>query len=324
MAELCVVIVNYRTGGLAVEALRSLADEIAGRDDRRAVVIDNDSGDGSAETIEQAIAANGWQDWARLIRSPVNGGFSAGNNLGIQAVAADFYLLLNSDARLRSGAIQRLLDTMAAHPEAGLIGPRLEGEDGVPQHSSFRNRTPITEFMAAAGTGPIDRLLKRHAVSLGLSDTLLEAEWVSFACVMIRRAVIDAIGDMDEGYFLYFEDIDYCRRARKAGWKVYTDPTARAVHLRGGSASLKKAQRERSRLPRYYYASRARYFAKFHGGVFGLISANVMWTLGRAISLLREAVGNRKGFTAEREGRDIWMFVSDPLRPFGADRSEAL
>jgi GT2 family glycosyltransferase len=322
MTELAVVIVNYRTGGLAVDALRSLETGIAGQDGRCAVVVDNDSGDGSADVIEQAIAQNGWRDWARLIRSPVNGGFSAGNNLGIQAAKADFYLLLNSDAYLRPGAIGHLLDAMARHPRAGLIGPRLEGEDGAPQHSSFRNRTPVTEFMAAAGTGPIDRLLKRHAISLGLSDQAVEAEWVSFACVMIRRAVIDAIGLMDEGYFLYFEDIDYCRRARTAGWTVLTDPAARAVHLRGGSASLKEAIRARSRLPRYYFASRARYFAKFHGGVFGIVSANIAWTLGRMISFLREAVGNKERFTAEHEGRDIWMFLSDPLRPFRAERGE--
>lgn len=322
MTELCVVIVNYRTGGLTVGALESLADQIAGGSDRAVVVVDNASGDGSAETIDTAIAERGWQGWARLIRSPENGGFSAGNNIGIRAVTADFYLLLNSDARLRPGALDGLLATMAAHPEAGLVGPRLEGEDGTPQESSFRDLTPVTELMAAAATGPIDRLLARHKISLGISDQLLEADWVSFACVMIRRAVIDAIGPMDEDYFLYFEDIDYCRLARAAGWKIYTDPSARVIHLRGGSASLKTAIRERSRLPRYHFASRARYFAKFHGGRSGIIFANLMWSAGRAVSLAREITGGKTPHTAAHQGGDNWTFVADPMRRFRPGRGE--
>lgn len=320
--NLAVVIVNYRTGGLTVEALRSLAGDMEDRADRCAVVVDNASGDGSTEVIENAIAENQWQDWARLIRSPANDGFSAGNNIGIRAATADFYLLLNSDARVRPGAVERLLDAMASLPEAGLIGPRLEDEDGTPQDSSFRNLTPVTELMTSAATGPIDRLLARHRISLGVHDYLLEAEWVSFACVMIRRSVIEAIGPMDEDYFLYFEDVDYCRRARAAGWKVVTDPSARVVHLRGGTASLKTAMRERQRLPRYHYASRARYFAKFHGGRAGIALANLMWMSGRGVSLLRHMTGNRTAQTVDRQALDNWMFFAHPLRRFRPDQGE--
>ena len=321
--NLAVVIVNYRTGGLTVEALRSLADDLAGRADRCAVVVDNASGDGSAEVIENAIAEQRWQDWVRLIRAPANDGFSSGNNIGIRAVAADFYLLLNSDARVRPGAIDRLLKAMENLPDAGLIGPRLEGEDGTPQDSSFRNLTPVTELMASAATGPIDRLLARHQISLGIQEYLLEAEWISFACVMIRHSMIEAIGPMDEDYFLYFEDIDYCRRARAAGWKVFTDPSARVVHLRGGTASLKQAMRERRRLPRYHYASRARYFAKFHGGHAGIVFANLLWMSGRAVSLIRQGIGNRTPQTADRQGLDNWMFIVHPLRRFRPGHGEA-
>jgi N-acetylglucosaminyl-diphospho-decaprenol L-rhamnosyltransferase len=317
-----VVILNYRTGGLTVGALQSLAGEVAGREGRTVIVVDNASGDGSADVIEDAIAKNGWRDWARVIRSPENGGFSAGNNIGIRAIDADFYLLMNSDARLRPGALGRLLATMAAHPEAGLVGPRLEDEDGTPQESSFRNLTPVTEFMTAAATGPIDRLLARHRISLGLSDKLLEADWVSFACVMVRRAAIDAIGLMDEDYFLYFEDVDYCRLSRAAGWKVYTDPSARAVHLRGGTASLKTAIRERTRLPRYHYASRARYFAKFHGGRWGVVLANLMWSAGRAVSFAREAAGKRTRHVAAHQGWDNWSFLASPMTRYRPQTGE--
>jgi len=131
--------------------------------------------------------------------------------------------------------------------------------------------------------------------------------------VLVRRAVIDQIGLMDEGYFMYFDDIDYCRRARDAGWKILHWPQARVVHLRGGSGDVKSDVAARRRPRAYLYASRSRYFAKFYG-YLGLWLANLMWLAGRIISLVREAAGTKQRHTCDYTAQDIRMNWRSPMK----------
>ena len=311
--NLAIIIVNYRTPKLVIDCLYSLQSEVKiGRD--RVVVVDNASGDNSVEIIQQAITQNNWSQWVQLLPSAVNGGFSAGNNLGIKAIEADAYLLLNSDTIVRSGAINSLLQAMADHPEAGIISPRLEWADGTPQISCFRYRSPVSEMIESAQTGIITKRLKSYDVPIPVSDTPFQPEWTSFACVLIRREVIEQIGLMDEDYFMYFEDIAYCRKARNAGWKILHFPEARVVHLRGGSGSVKVDVALRKRPKPYLYASRARYFATFYGKT-GLWFTNLLWLTGRTISFARELVGNKKPHTCEYEEQDIWINWLNPMKP---------
>lgn len=311
--RLAIVIVNYRTPKLVIDSLASLVGQVeVGLD--TVIVVDNASGDDSVPTIEAAIAEQNWQDWARVIPSPVNGGFSAGNNVGIKAVEADAYLLLNSDTIVRPGAIATLLEALATHPDVGLIGPRLEWPDATPQISCFRYRSPVSELISAAKTAPITKLLSRWDVPIPVSDQPIEAQWVSFACVLIRRQVIDQIGLMDEGYFMYFEDIDFCRQAKNARWKIRYYPLARVVHLRGGSGTVKSDMAARKRPRAYLYASRSRYFTKFYGP-FGLLLANTAWLTGRSISFIRELVGHKSPHVCEYTSVDIWMNWGNPMKP---------
>lgn len=310
--RLAIVILNYRTPHLVIDCLASLQAEIEPGD--IAVVVDNDSGDGSVETIKSAIAEQVWDSWTQVLPSAVNGGFSAGNNLGIQAVAADAYLLLNSDTIVRPGALRALREAMTLHPEAGLISPRLEWPDGTPQISCFRYHSPVSELIDAAATGPVTKLLEPYNVALPVSDTPIEPEWTSFACVLIRREIIEQVGLMDEGYFMYFDDVDYCRRARSAGWRILHFPQARVVHLRGGSGSVKTDVEARKRPPAYLYASRSRYFARFYG-LPGLWLANVSWLTGRGVALFRELVNRRKSHICEYAAQDIWSNWREPMKP---------
>jgi N-acetylglucosaminyl-diphospho-decaprenol L-rhamnosyltransferase len=266
MKSLAVVILNYRRAALTIDCLRSLECEIAPHADRRVVVIDQCSDDGSADAIAGAIEQHHWGGWITFVRSPVNLGFAGGNNLGFRTIEAEHYLLFNSDARATAGCIGALLDGLAAHPEVGAIGPRLQDPDGTPQCSCFRYRTPITEFLDAAGTSVLDRLFAWCPVPMGVFDEPMEPRWESFACIMIRRAVIEQVGPMDDGYFMYFEDIDYARQIRKGGWRIMHWPAAKVVHLRGGSSSVKAAMKARRRVPKYYYEARSRYYAKFYCG----------------------------------------------------------
>ncbi|MCO5165841.1 MAG: glycosyltransferase family 2 protein [Planctomycetes bacterium] len=301
MNRIAVVILNYRTPDLALEALASAAAQ-AGPDDAL-VVVDNEGGDDALARIRAGAAARGLQG-VRLVASPVNGGFSAGNNLGIRAVRARAYLLLNSDATLRPGALERLWQTLQADRAVGLVSPRLLAPDGTPQANCFRRHTPVSEMLQAARTGPLDRLLAGWTVAG--ADGGLEPEWTSFAAVLLRREVIEQVGLLDEGFFMYFEDVDYCLRARAAGWRIRHEPRAEVVHLHAASSQLEALSAARRRRPPYFYAARRRYFGKTLGPA-GPLAANTLWTVGRAVAWAREAVGTKAPHTVERELRDVWL-----------------
>lgn len=308
--ELAIIVINYRTPVVTLECLETLAPEV--EPGIRVLVVDNASGDGSAERIEAAIAERGWQGWAEVLRSPVNGGFAAGNNLGLRAVDAPAYLLLNSDTLVRRGALRSLLEAMRLHPRAGIIGAGLLNAAGEPDSSFFRLPVPASELVRAANWGPVTRLLRRFDLVMDPTEEPLEPDWLGFACVLVRREVIDAVGLLDDGYFMYFEDVDYCRRVRAAGFGLLYWPAAKVVHLQGGSSQVSAAGKLKRRAPRYYYEARARYFAKFHGRA-GLWLANLFWCAGRLVSFGKQLLG-RPVPHREREALDIWINASNPLR----------
>jgi len=310
--SIAIIILNYRTADLTIDCLGSLAGQTDA--DTPVIVVDNDSGDGSAERIERYVQESGLGDWMKVVRSPMNGGFAAGNNFAIRDIDAESYLLLNSDTVVRDGAVAAFLQAMHDRPDAGIIGPRIEDLDGTPQFSAFRNHTPATELLRSARTGPITRLFRGRDVLLPLADQPFEAEWVAFACVLIRREVIDRIGLLDDGYFMYFEDVDFCRRARQAGFKILYCPIPRVAHIAGASSHVTGASSTGKRLPRYFYEARSRYFGKFHGR-HGLLGANAMFAVGRAVALVLEVLGRPLSHLHIRESLDIWTNSLSPFKP---------
>ena len=309
-----IVILNWRQPDLSIAAIASCEADANEMGDVKVVCVDNDSRDGSADTIEAAIHERGWSSWARVVRSPRNGGFSWGNNVGVKAVDAYSYLFLNSDAQLTPGCLAALRAGLDRDEHVGLVGPRIEHPDGTPQASCFRERTPFTEFLRAANTGVLDRFFAGHRVSRGILTEPTDGEWISFACVLVRRSVFDAIGPMDDGYFLYFEDIDFGRAARDAGFRIRHLPDAVALHDEGGSTGVGETRAARKRLPSFFYEARTRYFAKWHGGKLGVIRANLAWILGRMIVKPREWLG-RPTISHPHEGRDNWTRWRNPFDP---------
>jgi len=309
---LAIVILNYRTPKMVVDCLETLAGQLL--EAEQVIVVDNDSQDDSVPHIQAAIEKNQWGSWVELREAGGNHGFSAGNNVGIQAIDAEVYFLLNSDTLVRPGAMAELRLALDQNPQAALISPRLEWPNGEPQVSAFRDPTPWSELDRAAGTGPISKVLRRWSTSPPLSDQPLPFAWASFAAILVRREVFEKIGLMDEGYFLYFEDIDFCRRARLAGFEGLYWPAAHVVHLRGGSGPVKEQQAKRRPLPAYFYASRSRFFAKFYGRA-GLLAANVMWVFGRSVSFAREVLSKKKRHLCEKEGRGLWHNFLRPVNP---------
>ncbi|MCO6045351.1 glycosyltransferase family 2 protein [Aeoliella sp. ICT_H6.2] len=316
--KILIVIVCYRSADLVIDCLHSLAPQIDDVPGTRVEICENGTGEESLAHLQAAIDMNRWSDWVSITPISPNRGFAGGNNVVLgPALASEnpprYLLLLNADTIVRPGAIRAMYDGLEAQPNVGILSPRLEWPDGTPQGSAFLDFTPLHEFIKAAGTGTVTRLFKRGHGGMPLSDEPHHAEWVSFACALIRREVFQKCGLLDEGYYLYYDDADYCRLTRQAGWDVLYYPLARVVHLRGRSNPAKSLAAEKRRRPRYWYISRARYYAKFNGRGH-LWLANTMWWGGRLISLARELVGNRARSVCDKEGRDIWIHAWTPMK----------
>lgn len=305
-----IVTVNYRTAGLVVDSLRSLAGQVGDLGGGKVVVVDNASGDGSVDTIAASIARAGWSGWAGVVPLDRNGGFAYGNNEGIRlALAAagrvDYVLLLNPDTVVHPGAIKALVAFMDGNLEVGIAGSRLENATGAVDCSAHRAPSPLGELDGSARLGLVSRLLQRYVVSPPIRKEAHECDWVSGASMIIRRHVLEEIGPMDEGYFLYFEEVDFCCRTRAAGWSVWYVPDSRVMHLEGAATGIRAAE---TRRPKYWYDSRRRFFLKQHG-IAGLLAADALWAIGRLAFLLRRAL--RLG--AQGPANDPKWFMFDLL-----------
>ena len=219
------------------------------------IVVDNGSVDGSAEAVEQLASK------IRVIRAGRNLGFGSANNLGIRNSHAEYLALVNSDAFVEKDTLQVLQRYLASDSNVGVVGPLLLNADGSCQESRFRFPTPGRAWMENCGLmWLLNRLAPRKRPAIGE-----DVDWLSGACLLVRREVIDGTGGFDETFFLYSEETDWQRRIRFAGWSVHFVPTARAVHLGGGSAGgASLVVRE------YFFEGVDRYFRKHHG-VCGLI-----------------------------------------------------
>lgn len=311
--EITISIINFRTADLTLQCVQSVLDDMEGINGH-IVIVDNLSGDGSAQKIADWIVKQPADLPVSLVLSQANSGFSGGHNQGIAAAPADFYLVLNSDAVLRRGFLHTMLNAARENPQSGLIAPRIEYEDGGVQDSCFRFPGPASELIRSARTGPVTKLFKRHEVSLGPDPDPGQIEWASFACILLRDDMTRGLGPMDEGYFLYYEDVEYCLRAHRAGWQITYVPAAVAVHFRGGSGPVKTLIKDCARLPRYFYSSRTRFLYQAHGR-FGLIAANLAWYLGRTIKHLTRLMGRRVDPLPAHQGRDLWTNFTRPLGP---------
>ena len=310
--KLLVVIVNYRTASLAIDCLRSLAPEIAQIPGGvRVVITDNLSGDDSVPRLEKAIADNHWADWASVLPLPSNGGFAYGNNMGIRpalesADKPDFVLLLNPDTVLRAGAVAELLKFMESRPDVGIAGSRLEDPDGTPQISAFRLHTIASEFERGMRLGIVTKLLAKHVVAQPVPTEPKQTDWVAGASMIIRREVFEKIGLLDEKYFMYFEEVDFCLAAKRAGFECWYVPASRVVHLVGAASELSDARKHRKRRPTFWFDSRRRYFVKNRGVVYACL-ADIAFAIGFAFWRARRFIQNK-------EDRDPPKMLGDFVR----------
>jgi GT2 family glycosyltransferase len=245
-----VLIVSFNTRRLTLEAIASVAAE----PHVETIVFDNASYDDSPSAIAGRFPG------VRLIRSDVNVGFAAGVNRAARHATGSALLVLNSDARLEPGALERLLDLLERQPRAGLVAPALFYPDGRQQPSAFRFPGLI---QIALDLYPIDRLMDTRLNGRIRTSRPTSIDHPLGACMLIRRSAWEDVGPLDEGYFMYFEEADWCRRARARGWQVWHHPGARAIH-HGGSSTGQQPDAMFTRL----WLSRLRYYRRFRGPAY--------------------------------------------------------
>lgn len=306
--RLLVIVLNFRTPEMTLRAVdAALSDMPQGAE---LILVDNASGDGSAAIFQNALRARGWDkdDRVRLILSDVNGGFGAGNNIGLRQKMTngsdpDYFYILNSDAFPDRGCIIGLLRHMQITPKAGLVGSHVRGEDDVPHTTAFRFPSIAGEFEGAARLGPISRLLRHAIVAPTLPERATQMDWVAGASVMLRADMLRDIGLFDETFFLYFEETDLCKRAAKAGWERWYLPEVGVVHI--GSVSTR--MKEWERMPAYWFASRQHYFVKNHGRLYAAL-ALVAHLVGGTIHRLRRALSGKPSDDPAYFLRDLARF----------------
>jgi N-acetylglucosaminyl-diphospho-decaprenol L-rhamnosyltransferase len=265
MPSVLTVILNYKTAAMTLRSVDAALREMAGIDGE-IVVVDNDSQDGSFETLSAQVPPG-----VRVIQSGRNGGFGAGNNVGIRAGLADgsrpdYIYVLNSDAFPDPDAIRNLLQTLENTPQAGFAGSYIHGDDGLPHLTTFRFPSIASEFEGAVRFGPISRMLAHRAVPVPIPISTVSVDWLAGASLLMRQSVLDRIGLFDETFFLYFEETDLCRRAQKAGYQVIFVRQSEVTHIGSVSTGMK----EWTRVPAYWFDSRWYYFRKNHGTAYAL------------------------------------------------------
>lgn len=316
------IILNWRTPEMTLRSLEHAVAAMAGLEGA-ITVVDNDSGDGSYETIAAAVAARGWDAEGRVcvVQSGRNGGFGAGNNVAMFDPLPDgrvpaYVYLLNSDAFPRPDAIRLLRDYLEAHPQVGLAGSRIIGTDGAPHQTAFRFPSPAGEFEGAAATGPISRLLRRWIVALPVPEVPCHVDWTAGASLMMRREMLDRIGGFDETFFLYFEETDLCLRAARAGWDTHFVPASVVEHIGSASTGMKTWKR----VPEYWFASREHYFRKNHGRA-GAAAANLAHLAGAGLWRLRCALQRRAPERPPGFLRQLSRHALAPLPPASRRRT---
>ena len=297
MPRLLTVILNWRTAEMTLQSAEAALVALEGIDGAL-VIVDNDSQDGSFEALSTAVATRGWDigpQRVRVIQSGRNGGFGAGNNVGLRAglpdgSKPDYAYILNSDAFPAKDAIRALLHHLESHPETGFAGSHIHGPEGEAHHTAFRFPTMAGEFEQAARFGPISRLFKDAIVAPPLPTATRRVDWLAGASLMMRQSVLDQIGLFDETFFLYFEETELCLRAARAGWPTDYVVESRVAHIGSVSTGMKTW----ARIPRFWLDSRLYYYRKTRGTFYA--AAATMAHLAGGLIWRTRALIQRKDF----------------------------
>lgn len=262
MNDLSIIILNYKTRGLLKQCLRGI-QLFDLKLNYEIIVVDNNSHDGTPEMMKEEFSH------IKFIASPVNKGHAGGINLGLKEANGQYIILLNTDIAVLDNAIKKIFDFMESHPKIGLAGPKLLNPDGSTQLSCYRFPKFLTPLYRRTPLGKLPfakNQLKKYLMIDFDHKTSRTVDWVLGACMIIRREVLEKVGLMDERFFLYFEDIDWCRRFWQVGYEVYYIAEVELIHYhRRESAENPGLKGIFSYPTRIHIASWLKYVAKYLG-----------------------------------------------------------
>jgi len=276
--RLSIIIVNWNTKELLSACLKSLHGDSAGSS-MEVIVVDNGSADGSPEMVAREFPE------VKLVRLEHNRGFSAGNNVGLKYASGEYLLLLNSDTEVRGDALTIMCNLMDADASIGALGAQLLNPDGSIQASCrafpsyrtalFHRKSLLTKLF------PRNRYSSQYLMTDSDRAQSMEVDWVIGACLMTRRQVLEEVGPLDEGFFMYAEDVDWCYRMRQAGWKVVYEPSAKVMHH-----YEKSARKAPYRMTVERHMSMWRFYRKHYSKGIALLDVATMVGIGLRCTLM--------------------------------------
>ncbi|MEE9328821.1 MAG: glycosyltransferase family 2 protein [Parvularculaceae bacterium] len=328
-ARIAVVMVNYNLADFLGGQFKAIAQAGRGAAEFQIYVADNtDLGDDYDKLLSAA------QDLpVTIIKSPRNGGFAYGNNMCLRALRwittgesseqqdwPDYVFFLNPDTEIFPETISSLANFLHATPDAGIAGAKIIDIDGVAQASAFNDPSFKTAFFGSMKLAAVDRLVPEGVIHQPEMPLPKKVDWVTGAAFMLTQATLEKVGLMDQGYFLYFEEVDYMREARSAGFDIWHVPAARAIHLEGAATGLGSANAEKvakKALPAYWYQSWLRYHLKYYGRI-GTIARALGQLSGNSIQIVHHGLRGKSTDLPKRALRDfagkcLWGAVSTPM-----------
>lgn len=307
--DLTIIIVSWNVRELLYACLQSVAHEQDSLS-LEVVVVDSASADGSAAMVAEQFP------WVHLIACEHNVGFPRGNNLGLAAANGRYVLLLNPDTEIRPGALATMVNYLDAHSDVGVVGPQLLNSDGTVQSSRRRFPTLLTGLFESTWLQDIaPQAVLRHFYALDLPDNeTADVDWVVGACLMTRRDVVKRVGMLDEDYFMYSEELDWCRRMKMAGWRVIYLPAAQVLHHYGKSSEQAVTHRHIN-----FNRAKLRYFRKYHGRLAATV-LRFSLLANFAVQMILEGgkgvLGHKRPLRWQR-ARSYWQVLRSGLRPAG-------
>lgn len=236
--RLSVIVVSWNVSKLLDVSLETLKRDLDNVE-AEVFVVDNNSADDSVEMVRKN------HSWVNLIANDSNLGFAKANNQALKLAKGEYILLLNPDTEVIAGAIPRLIEFLENHPKAGIVAPQLINSDGSIQRSCRAFPTfmgMLYELLGLSKLFPDHPLFGSYKMLDFNHDELREVDQPEGACLLLRRPVIEQVGSLDEGFFMLFEEVDWCYRIKQAGWEIWFDPSAKVVHHYGQSIKQVKAR----------------------------------------------------------------------------------
>ncbi len=306
--DLSVIVVNWNVRDLLRDCLRSI-ERGRGELTVEVIVVDSASADDSVAMVRAEFP------WVRLIPCDENVGFPRGNNIGLREATGELLLLLNPDTVVLDDALGQLVAFLRANPDVGAVGPQLLNADGTVQSSRRRFPTAATGFFESTWLQGLAPGVLRRYYALDLpDDETADVDWLTGACIMAPRSTYEAVGGLDEGYYMYSEELDWCRRIKATGRRVVYYPAAQVTHHSGKSSEQAVTARHVN-----FQRAKLRYFRKYHGR--GLTAALRLFLLAgyawqMALEGAKGLLGSKPALRRQRV-RAYYEVVRSGLRPAG-------